>query len=108
MELIDNMNILVFGIGRADIMAERRSLPREIIKDIIHRGAVAEAFGHYFDIEGKEIWESQTVGISLDTFQRIDNVIGVAGGEGKAEAIIAITSLRENMTIITDEGAAKK
>ncbi len=47
-------------------------------------------------------------GISLDTFQRIDNVIGVAGGEGKAEAIIAITSLRENMTIITDEGAAKK
>jgi central glycolytic genes regulator len=32
----------------------------------------------------------------------------VAGGEKKAEAIISIASLRKNMTIITDEGAARK
>ena len=108
MKLIDDMDVLVFGIGRADVMAKRRQLSKEKIDDIINEGAVAEAFGHYFDIEGKEVWESLTVGISLDTFQKIDNVIGVAGGEEKAEAIMAIASLRKNMTIITDEGAAKK
>ncbi len=108
MKLIDDMNLLVFGIGRADTMAERRQLPKERIEGLIHRGAVAEAFGHYFDIDGNEIWESLTVGLSLEAFQNIDNVIGVAGGEGKAEAIMAIASLRKNMTIITDEGAARK
>lgn len=107
-ELIEKMNILVFGIGRADTMAERRQLPKEKIKELVAKGSVAEAFGHYFDLEGKEVWESLTVGLSLKDFQKIDKVIGVAGGEDKAEAIISVSCLRKNMTIITDEGAAKK
>lgn len=108
LELIQKMNILIFGIGRADTMAERRQLPEDTIEDLIENGAVAEAFGHYFNIEGKDIWESLTVGLSLQGFQKTEQVIGVAGGEDKAEAIISVASLRENMTIITDEGAAKK
>lgn len=107
-ELIDNMNILIFGIGRADIMARRRQLPKSQIEKLIEYGAVGEAFGHYFDIKGKDVWKSLTVGLSLEGFQKINNVIGVAGGEAKAEAIISVASLRENMTLITDEGAAKR
>lgn len=107
-ELTQRMNILVFGIGRADTMAKRRQLPDKTIEELIENGGVAEAFGHYFNIEGKDIWESLTVGLSLKGFQETQQVIGVAGGENKAEAIIAVASLRENMTIITDEGAAKK
>lgn len=107
-ELIDNMNILIFGIGRADVMARRRQLPMTQIEKLIEHGAVGEAFGHYFDIEGNDVWESLTVGLSLEGFQKIDKVIGVAGGEDKAEAIISVASLRENMTLITDEGAAKR
>ena len=107
-ELIEEMDILVFGIGRADTMAERRQLPKSKIDELIKKGAVAEAFGHYFDIAGNEIWEHLTVGLSLENFQTVDKVIGVAGGENKAEAIISVASLRQNMTIITDEGAAKK
>lgn len=106
--LIDDMNILIFGIGRADIMAERRQLSQGEIDKLIEKGAVAEAFGHYFDINGEEIWESPTVGLSLEGFQNIEKVIGVAGGVDKADAIISVASLREKMTIITDEGAAKK
>ncbi|NMB07400.1 MAG: sugar-binding transcriptional regulator [Tissierellia bacterium] len=108
LDLIANMDILVFGMGRADIMAERRQLSQEKIDKLIGKGAVAEAFGHYFNINGKEIWESPTVGLSLEGFQKTPTVIGVAGGEKKAEAIISIASLRKNMTIITDEGAARK
>lgn len=107
-QLISRMNILVFGIGRADIMAERRQLPPEKIDKLINKGAVAEAFGYYFDIEGKQVWESLTVGLSLEGFQKIDKVIGVAGGEDKAEAILSVASLKRDMAIITDEGAAKK
>lgn len=107
-DMINDMNILVFGIGRADTMAKRRNLSEDKIQDLIYGGAVAEAFGHYFDINGKEIWEYKTIGLSLDKFKNLNNVIGVAGGEEKAQAIIAISILNKDMTLVTDESAAKK
>lgn len=107
-DMINNMNTLVFGIGRGDIMAKRRNLPEKKIEELKDNGVVAEAFGHYFDIKGKEIWEYKTIGLSLEKFKGLDNVIGVAGGEEKAQAIMAISSLKNNMTLITDESAAKK
>lgn len=107
-ECINNMDTLVFGMGRADVMASRRNLSQEKIDDIINKGAVAEAFGHYFDINGEEIWEYKTIGLSLDKYKSLQNVIGVAGGEDKAEAIIAIATIRNDITIVTDEEAAKK
>lgn len=107
-QLIGKMNILLFGIGRADTMAKRRHLPEERIKMLENKGAVGEAFGHYFDINGVDVWKSRTVGISLEIFKNIDIAIGVAGGEKKAEAIIAVTSLRKDITLVTDEAAANK
>ncbi|MFA7533310.1 MAG: sugar-binding domain-containing protein, partial [Tissierellaceae bacterium] len=107
-DLINNMNILVFGLGRADTMANRRNLSPTKIEELIDRGAVAEAFGHYFDINGNEIWEYRTVGLSLDKFKSLNKVIGVAGGEEKAHAIISIATLNDNMILITDEPAANK
>lgn len=107
-ELIDNMKILVFGLGRADTMANRRNLPKEKIDKLLKSGAVAEAFGHYFDIEGNEIWEYKTIGLSLNKFKKMEHIIGVAGGEEKAEAIIAISHLSSEMTLVTDESAANK
>ncbi|WMM25800.1 sugar-binding domain-containing protein [Tissierella sp. MB52-C2] len=108
MELIHNMNTLVFGIGRADTMAKRRNLSEEKIDALTNAGAVAEALGHYFDIKGNEVWEFKTIGLSLEKFKELDNLIGVAGGEEKAESIIAVSTLNENMTLITDESAARK
>ncbi len=107
-ECINKMDTLVFGMGRADVMATRRNLSPDKIKDIIQKGAVAEAFGHYFDINGREIWEYKTIGLSLEKYKELKNVIGVAGGEDKAEVIIAIATIRNDITIITDEEAARK
>src|SRR5699024_8641353 len=106
-DLINDIDTLVFGLGRADTMAERRDLDKSHIKRLLDGGAVAEAFGHYFNIEGKEIWEYSTIGLTLDKFKTLKNLIGVAGGEEKAEAIISIATLNNNMTLITDESAAK-
>jgi len=107
-QLFDNMNVLLFGIGRADVMARRRQLSEEQVDMLLQKGAVGEAFGHYFDINGIEVWKSLSVGIDLDVFKKIEIVIGVAGGENKAEAIMAIASLRNNMTLVIDEAAANK
>lgn len=107
-EYINNMDTLVFGMGRADIMAQRRNLTNEKIAELVGNGAVAEAFGHYFDINGNEVWEYKTIGLSLEKYKKLKNVIAVAGGEDKAEAIISISTIREDITIITDEDAAKK
>lgn len=108
MELINNMNTLLFGIGRADTMATRRNLSSEKIKELTTNGAVAEALGHYFDITGKEIWEYKTAGLSLEKFKELNSVIGVVGGEEKAEAIIAVSTLNKNMILVMDEAAGRK
>lgn len=107
-ELIENMNTLLFGIGRADTMAKRRNLNKERILSLLDKGSVAEAFGHFFNIEGKEIWEYKTIGLSLEKFKTLKNLIGVAGGEEKAEAIMAISSLNNNTILVTDESCAKE
>lgn len=110
-EIVDSikkLDVLVFGIGRADVMARRRQLSIEIIEELKNRGAVAEAFGHYFNTKGEKVWESNSVGLSLVDFENFKNVVGVACGASKAEAIIAICSLKKDMTLITDEGAARK
>ena len=31
------MNVLIFGIGRADTMAERRKLPKEKVDELLRR-----------------------------------------------------------------------
>ncbi len=108
LEIIKKMNVLIFGIGRADIMAQRRDLQQEKIDKIKKSGAVAEAFGHYFNTEGEIVLETSTIGLSLEDFKKTSTVVGVAGGKEKAEAIIAICKLRSNMTLVIDEAAARK
>ncbi len=107
-DIINNMDILVFGLGRADEMARRRHLGHKVTDVLRDSNAVAEAFGYFFDVGGKKVLESSTIGISLDKFQSIPEVIAVAAGQEKAEAILSVASLRKNMTIIMDENAALK
>jgi len=108
LDIIKNMDILVFGIGRADVMAKRRNLHQDIIREIEEKGAVAEAFGHYFNTKGEIVLETSTIGLSLEDFKNIKTVIGVAGSEEKAEAIISICRLHKNMILVVDEAAARK
>ncbi|QUH21346.1 sugar-binding transcriptional regulator [Alkaliphilus sp. B6464] len=103
---IKSVDLLVFGIGRADTMARRRELPKDIVGKLAESNAVSEAFGYYFNQEGNIVHETKTIGIDLKDFQRVPNTIGVAGGQNKAEAILAITSLKKSMILVTDEAAA--
>lgn len=104
--IIKSVNLLVFGIGRADTMAQRRDLSDEVMEKLMNSKAVAEAFGYYFTKEGDVIYEMKTVGISFKDFQKISTVIGVAGGTNKAEAIMSVCKLKKSMILVTDEAAA--
>lgn len=106
-EILKKANLLVFGIGRADEMANRRELPSELVQLLEERKAVAEAFGYYFNKEGNIVYEMKTIGISFEDFQQVPIAIGVAGGPDKAEAIVAISKLKQDMILVTDEGAAR-
>lgn len=106
--LIEDMDVLLFGVGRADVMARTRNLSKEKIEWLYEKGAVAEAFGYYFDIDGNQLWEYKTIGLSIERFKSLKEAIAVAGKEEKAEAIIAIAKIKPDITLITDELAAKK
>lgn len=106
-KVLDKMSILAFGIGKAQKMAERRSLDDVEIGKIIDKGAVSEAFGYYFNEAGEIVHEISTIGISLEKFKAIENLVAVASGVEKIDAIVSICKLNENLVLVTDEHVAK-
>ena len=72
-------------------------------------GAQGDILLHFFDQDGKQI-ESQIndrlVGISIKELKELNNVVGVAAGESKVEAIRAALKGGYLDIIITDEATA--
>lgn len=107
-ENVSKADILIFGIGRADDMSKRRGLQEEQIQKLLEKGAVAEAFGYYFNKKGEVIYKTPTMALSFDDVKNIENIVAIAGGTNKAEAIIATKTYNPAMVLVTDEGAAKE
>ncbi|KOA20749.1 central glycolytic regulator [Clostridium homopropionicum DSM 5847] len=101
-------NILIYGIGKADNMAKKRGLERSEIEKLEKLGAVGEAFGCYFNRSGDIVYSKPTAGIKSEDTKKIKNLIAIAGGKSKAEAIIAAERYISKNTLILDEGAAKE
>lgn len=108
LDTVYNSNILVYGIGRADEMSRRRGLTGEEISKIQCSAAVGEAFGYYYDKKGNIVYSTPSIGIKNEEIDKIDTLIGVAGGKDKAEAIVSIQKNYHNSVLITDEGAARE
>lgn len=108
LDILRNTDILIYGIGRMQTMASRRGLNGDEIQKLVGRGAVGEAFGYYFDKEGKIVHSTPTVGINYEEVKKIKNQVAVAGGSIKAEAILSVIKNNSKTVLITDEGAAKE
>ncbi|MBC2582064.1 sugar-binding transcriptional regulator [Clostridium sp. DJ247] len=108
LDIIYNANILLYGIGRAEKMARRRGLTEEEIQEIQAMGAVGEAFGYYFNRDGKIVYSTPSIGIKNEEIGKIETLIAVAGGKSKAEAIMSTELNHHNSILITDEGAARE
>ena len=63
----------------------------------------------HYDIHGKVLdldINRRIIGIELEDLHRVKVVIGVAGGEGKAEAIVGALRGYHINTLVTDEATA--
>ncbi len=72
-------------------------------------GAVGDILGHFVDENGEPVssdLEGRTVSTGLDTLKRLKNVIGVAAGAEKTEAIRAVLRGGYLDVLITDEDTA--
>lgn len=105
---IRSSDILVHGIGAALEMASRRNLTAEELDHLRQQGAVGEALRYYFNKAGKIVYEVAGIGLERDDLTHIREVVAVAGGSHKGEAIHAVLNGRRNTVLVTDEGAARQ
>ncbi|MBP2645005.1 MAG: cggR [Firmicutes bacterium] len=105
-QMVRKAGVLLTGIGQADAMALRRGNSPEVVEKLTKLGATGETFGHYCNLEGKVVYTTGGVGLSLDELAGIGHVIAVAGGRDKAEAIAAVTAAGGQEVLVTDEAAA--
>ncbi|WP_438312486.1 sugar-binding transcriptional regulator [Sporosarcina sp. FA9] len=107
--LYDNTDCVLHGIGDAQTMAKLRSSSIEEQHLLLEKGAKGESFGYYFDRSGKKVHHIRTVGIQTEQLQKVPLIIAVAGGEQKAEAILSYMASAPKQTIlVTDESAANE
>lgn len=104
--LIKQADILVHGIGRADIMVNRRNHAPKVAENICKFG-IGETLGHYFDLKGNCIYTYCHNGFRLNDLVGVGRKIAVAGGKQKAEAIIAVTRAGSKDVLVIDEAAAR-
>ena len=108
LELLQRTDLVVHGVGRADVMARRRHLSAEGLETLRDKKAVGEAFGDFFDFNGKTVLQASTVSLGLGKAYKESKMVAVAAGERKAEAIIAATRHEMHDSLITDEAAARR
>lgn len=75
------------------------------------KGAVGDVLSHFIDKDGNLVpteVENRLISTSLDTIRELDNVIGVAAGPSKVEAIRATLRGKYLDILITDEETAMK
>lgn len=108
-ELYDEVDCVIHGIGEALKMADLRESTTEELRKLEDAGAKGEAFGYYFDRTGQPVHRIRTIGIQTEQLARVPLLYAVAGGKSKAEAILAYLSTAPKQTVlITDEAAAEE
>ena len=109
LEIYDNIDLVIHGIGTAKEMATRRNTSSEIIDLLKVSKAVGEAFGYYFDESGQIVYRINTIGIQLEQVKSSPNIIAIAGGANKAKALNAYFKNAPKQTVlITDEACANR
>lgn len=105
---IHSADILIYGIGNAMEMAQKRGISEEKISKLNDLEAVGEAFGCYFNKDSKVVSETTAIGINISNARQINTHIAVAGGASKVESIIATQLNNTHGVLVTDESVGRK
>lgn len=107
-EMAASSAVKLVGIGTVEPAAqlvEAGMIGIHEINAISASGAVGEILGHFFNAHGQHIdngLTARTMAISLDTRRR-DNIVALAGGPTKVEALRAVLASGLLNGLITDE-----
>ncbi|MDF2503710.1 MULTISPECIES: sugar-binding domain-containing protein [Clostridium] len=105
-DILHKADVVIYGIGRADEMSARRGLSEEEINIILKKGSVGEAFGYYFNKKGEVVHSTPSIGLKIEDIRNLENLIAVAGGKSKADAIVSTQLNNKKNILITDESTA--
>ena len=112
----DNITIALAGIGAiypkvTSSFIETGSFNEDELSSLKNNNTVGDIFSHFFDIDGNitspEI-DKRIITISTENLLKIPYLIGIAGGEAKAEAILGALRGKYINILITDSKAAAK
>ncbi len=114
LDLARNAEIVLMGIGA--LAPEVSSgiwmgyLDEARLTKLRQIGAVGHMCGQFYDADGKTLdleVNGRTIGIGIDALSSIHNVIAVASGLRKAEAILGALKGRHLNILVTDDDTAK-
>lgn len=109
LRLIDKSQTVIHSVGRADLMVKRRHMSHDVKQVLKERGAVAEAFGCFFNQEGEVVYKIPRIGLQIQDLNDKPYIVAVAAGHEKAQAIAAYMHRAPRQTwLITDQGAANQ
>ncbi|MDC9614729.1 transcriptional regulator LsrR [Xenorhabdus khoisanae] len=109
-------DIAVVGIGAINQKQQATIMRSGYISDgeqlmLDRKGAIGDILGYFFNTEGELVSNinihQELIGISLPEMKTIPNVIGVAGGIEKADAIVAALKGGYISSLVTEEQTAR-
>lgn len=98
------------GLSKESTIIQEKTLSINELTDITNKGGIGDILGSFYDIDGNIIdipLHRRLVGISPEKLRSI-NVIAVAGGEEKVNAIFGALKGGYISTLVTDENTAAK
>lgn len=112
-EMVPLSMMTIVGIGgvpdNATIVRIGMMSPKDL-RYLAMQGAVGDVLCHFLDINGKPVEspiDDRIISTPLETLKMQNNVIGVAGGENKVNAIIAALNGNFLDILITDQDTAE-
>lgn len=111
LELSKNADAILTSVGSIVYKSWNNYLSIKMLEALEAKGAVGHIGGHFYDIQGRELatsLEARMIGISLDDIRKCREVICVACGEGKAEAILGALRGKFLNTLVIDERCAER
>ncbi len=114
LELARSLKLAIVGVGTAtpdSTLVQMGYLSAADARVLTEKGVVGDILGQFFDIDGTPLdlpIHERRIGIDLRDLRDIGRVVGVAGGEAKAEAILGALHGGYLDVLVTDEGAARR
>lgn len=108
LEKLHHANCLLYSVGSAETMLERRGVSQEDWIRITKERAVGEALGVFFNEKGQIVHRLARIGLELEDLEKVPLEILIVAGQQKLQALTAYMEIVSSKTIlIIDEALAK-